>query len=79
MWIVVAREGEFLLFEIMQSGNFGKQDDRFGDASASKAGKLSAVSRRTLHLASRYTGEALSAPFYYAWHFLWKRITILTD
>lgn len=78
-WIPNQREGEFLLSEIMQSGNFGKQDERFGNASGSKAGKLTVVSRRTMHLASRYTGEALAAPFYYAWHFLWKRITQLTD
>lgn len=78
-WVPNQRDGEFLLSEIMQSGNLGKQDERYGDASGSKDGKVSVLSRRTIHLASRYTGEALAAPSYYAWHFLWKRITILTD
>ena len=79
LWIPNQREGEFLLSEIMQSGNFGKHDDRFGDASSSKANKMTAVLRRTLHLASRYPGEALTSPFYIVWHFLWKRIALLTD
>lgn len=79
LWAPNQHEGEFLLSEIMQSGNFGKLDDRFGDASSSKIGKMAAVLRRTMHLASRYTGEALASPFYIVWHFLWKRMALFTD
>lgn len=78
-WVPNQREGEFLLSEIMQSGNFGHQDDRFGSASGGKKAKVSASVRRTLHLARHYTGEALAAPFYYAWHYLWKRFTLIND
>lgn len=77
-WGLSQREGEFLLSEIMRSGNFGK-DKRFGGKADSKVGKLLAVSRRTMHLIGHYSGEALSAPFYYVWHFLWKRIASSID
>lgn len=78
-WVPNQREGEFLLSEIMQSGNFGHQDDRFRSASGGKKAKVWASARRTLHLARHYTGEAMAAPIYYVWHFLWKRIKIITD
>ena len=78
-WTPNKLEGEFLLDEIMQSGNMGKMDSRYQNESGSKAGKLSVVFRRTLHLTSHYTSEALSVPIYYAWHFMWKRFALLKD
>lgn len=78
-WVPNQHEGEFLLEEIMQSGNMGKMDSRFGKLTENKYSKLSLVSHRTMHLAMHYTSEALSAPLYYAWHFLWKRFVLLTD
>lgn len=29
-----------------------------------------------IHLLSHYESDALAAPFYYIWHFFWKRIQI---
>ena len=78
-WTPNKLEGEFLLDEIMQSGNMGKMDSRYLNESGSKVGKLTVVFRRTLHLASHYTSEALSVPIYYAWHFMWKRFARLKD
>lgn len=78
-WDPDQSEGEFLLAEIMQSGNFGKSDSRFGVASGSRVGKISVALRRSLHFAFRYTNEALAAPLYYVWHFVWKRIALLID
>lgn len=78
-WTPNKREGEFLLDDIMQSGNMGKMDSRFRNISGSRAGKLLVVIRRTLHLATHYPAEALSTPVYYAWHFIWKRIALLSD
>lgn len=78
-WIPNQDEGEFLLSEIMQSGNFGHQDNRFGTVSGGKHAKVAASVRRTFHLARHYTSEAIAAPFYFIWHFAWKRITILMD
>ena len=71
-------EGEFLLSEIMQSGNFGYKDSRFGDSS-SKVKKLFSSLRRTFHYISHYPIEVISSPFYYIWHFVWKRMILLTD
>lgn len=41
-----------------------------------RAGKLVEIARCNLHLLSNYESDALAAPFYYIWHFFWKRIQI---
>lgn len=75
LWEADEKEGRFLLDEIMAGGNFGQCDTRFSHAS-SKAGKLIEISRRNLHLLSHYESDAVAAPFYYIWHFFWKRLQI---
>lgn len=72
-WIPNDRKGRFLLNEIMIGGNFGKDDKRFGEG-CSKLAMLTQIAKRNCHLASHYGNDALAAPFYYIWHFCWKRI-----
>ena len=57
----------------MIGGNFGKDDKRFGEG-RSKLAMLTQIAKRNCHLASHYGNDALAAPFYYIWHFCWKRI-----
>lgn len=72
-WNPNEKEGQFLLDEIMISGNFGKGDKRFGEG-CSKMDILMRLIRRNWHLASHYGSDALGAPLYYVWHFCWKRL-----
>lgn len=71
-WNADAKEGKFILNEIMLSGNFGHSDNRYSKGKG-KTGKLIKVFRRSVHLLTHYPSEALAAPFYYGWHFCWKR------
>lgn len=76
-WSPNEREGRFILEDIMQSGNFGKLDDRYGRPTDSKARKFISTFRRSIHLLSHYPNESLWTPVYYVWHFCWKRIKYL--
>ncbi len=76
-WIPDEKEGRFILEDIMQSGNFGKLDNRYGKPAGNKIRKFTATLRRSLHLLSHYPSEALWTPAYYIWHFCWKRIKCL--
>ncbi len=75
LWNADESEGQFLLSEIMAGGNFVHGDTRFRHPT-SRAGKLVEIARRNIHLLSHYESDALAAPFYYIWHFFWKRIQI---
>lgn len=72
-WIQNDREGRFLLNEIMIGGNFGKDDKRFGEG-WSRLDMLTQIAKRNWHLASHYGSDVLATPFYYIWHFCWKRL-----
>lgn len=72
-----AKEGRYLLNEIMQSGNFGKYDNRFNRSSATKIVQLKLFLKRSLHLVENYPQEALWMPWYFVWHSilkLWNRL-----
>lgn len=75
-WKAEAKEGKFILNEIMLSGNFGHSDNRYSKGKG-KTGKLIKVFRRSIHLLTHYPSEALAAPFYYGWHFCWKRVQMI--
>ena len=72
------KEGNFILGEIMQSGNFGHSDNRYAKGKG-KTGKLVKVFKRSAHLLAHYPDEALAAPFYYGWHFCWKKSKMLME
>lgn len=67
------KQGEWLLNEVMQSGNFGKQDLRYGKAQ-NKFDKAIQIVRRSLGLFAHYPSDSVAVPFYYAWHWCWKRL-----
>lgn len=76
-WEPNEREGCFILEDIMQSGNFGKLDDRYGRPVYGKPRKFISTLRRSVHLLTHYPNEALWTSVYYVWHFCWKRIKSL--
>lgn len=78
-WIPDRREGEFLLEEILKSGNMGKMDKRFNTASGNKIRTFVSLCRKAGLLVRHYPDDAISSPVYHIWHFFWKRITILSD
>ena len=75
-WKADVKEGKFILNEIMLSGNFGHSDNRYSKGKG-RTGKFIKVFRRSIHLLTHYPSEALAAPFYYGWHFCWKRAELI--
>lgn len=73
-WAPDEKEGRFIFEDIMQGGNFGKLDNRYGKPNDSKIRKFFATFRRSLHLLTHYPSESLWNPVYYIWHFIWKRL-----
>lgn len=69
-----AREGQFLLNEIMTGGNFGKHDKRLKafESGHRKADVVLRKMRHTLDLCLHYPSEVLWTPFYLVWHKCWK-------
>lgn len=67
------KAGEFFLSEIIQSGNFGHYDERYGmTANESVAHRYFRITRRNLHFVSSYPSEALSEPVRRTWLFFWR-------
>lgn len=68
------RDGIFLLNEIMESGNFGKQDSRY--TAARRGANLRYMinqCRRSLMLVVYYPSETLWNPIFKVWHALWRK------
>lgn len=67
------RRGRVLLEEILNGGNFGKYDKKYGGiAQKSRVGKLVTKVKRSLSFAALYPSEALSVPLFRVWHIGWK-------
>lgn len=70
-----AKEGMFILSEMVQAGNFGKFDKRIDRQKADK-GLLTGFRMhvvRNLHFISHYPTEVLWCPLWKIWHQLWLR------
>lgn len=67
------KEGRYLLEQIVRAGNFGKHDDRL-KAGNTKMTEVKNVFRHSGHLLFHYTSDVIWSPFYFLWHFTWKRI-----
>ncbi len=66
--------GKLLLDEILNGGNFGKYDTKYGDITRKGTGsKFFTKTFRNLSFLRYYPEEALSEPFYRLWHFFWRR------
>ena len=69
----LAHEGEFLLQEIMLSGNFGSHDHRNGKLNSRNA-LVRFVSRtvRNWRFVNMYPSEVLWSPVFKMWHAVWR-------
>lgn len=67
------KEGEFLLKEVMQNGNFGHYDERIKMVGRGKMGELWRNLQHNWHLASHYPAELIWQPVWLAYHWAWKR------
>lgn len=68
------REGRFLLREIMLAGNFGHHDRRQEySKGGGPANRYLSHLRGNLRLMLHYPEEALCAPFFRTWHYLWRK------
>ena len=72
------KEGRFLLREVMQTGNFGHQDERYNWHIASPVKRFIANQRWNLHLLTHYPGEILWSPLAAIYRYIrvshWERI-----
>jgi hypothetical protein len=77
-----ARDGRFLLSEIMIAGNFGQSDPRMSDLVNNGSRLRYQLSRtwrrikRNLRFLTSYPGEVVFEPIARAWHFCWKKVTL---
>lgn len=69
-----AKEGRYLLNEIMTGGNFGHHDDRVkAVAKESKKTRFIRQTKRNMHQLTHYPLEVLFSPLWLVRHFFWKR------
>lgn len=68
-----AKEGEYLLAEIMQAGNFGEYNPRVVHvANEPKWHSFLRITRQVWHLVGHYPAEVLCSPLFRAWHYVWR-------
>lgn len=72
-----SKEGEFLLSEIMLSGNFGQFDTRSQKVKDGTWKKFWILLKRNFHFLTHYPSEVLWAPLWKIWHQAWlRRVTV---
>ncbi len=65
--------GKVLLDEILNGGNFGKYDTKYGGLTMQSTGKKYFTKvRRSFTFASLYPSEAISEPIFRTYHFFWR-------
>ncbi len=65
------KRGKMLLAEILNGGNFGQFDERYGFGHSSFGHNIQRLCR-DLRLMRYYPAEALSEPIFRTWHFFWR-------
>ena len=65
------KRGKMLLTEILNGGNFGQFDERYGFGHSSFGHNIQRLCR-DLRLVRFYPAEALSEPIFRTWHFFWR-------
>ncbi len=69
------RRGRVLLDEIVNGGNFGKHDKKYGGLAQQTMGrKYFTKVRRALSFLRYYPTEALCEPLFRTWHFFWRSL-----
>ena len=69
------KEGQFLLNEIMQAGNFGKYDDRIKHG-GSKSQHAWEKTKHNFRLLTHYPEEVICEPFFRVYHWIWRRFEL---
>lgn len=76
------KDGQFLMEEILLSGNFGHDDPRMGDISSkggylgSRVSQASRRFKRNLRFLTSYPGEVIWEPIVRVEHFVWKKLKL---
>lgn len=65
------KRGKMLFAEILNGGNFGQFDERYGFGHSSFGHNIQRLCR-DLRLVRYYPAEALSEPIFRTWHFFWR-------
>ena len=68
-------EGEQLLGEIMEKGNFGRYNPELHiQKNGSLLARACSRTKQNMKLASNYPSEIFGAPFFRTWHFFWMQL-----
>lgn len=73
----VEKEGQYILAEVMEGGNFGHHDNRIRKVGRGKWMSVFATLQHTLHMLRRYPSEVLWVPVWMVYHFVWKRTLVI--
>ena len=71
LWEPDKKEGEYILEQVMEAGNFGHHDKRLKH-SGGKLGAVKAILTHNFHLLTHYPSDTIWAPVWIVWHKLWK-------
>ena len=71
LWEPDAKEGQYILDEVMAGGNFGHHDQRLKHGGG-KWNTVKQVCRHNWHLMSHYPSDVIWAPVWFVWHKCWK-------
>lgn len=77
LWEPDQKEGEYILMQVMEGGNFGHHDKRLKHCGG-KLGAVKAILTHNLHLLAHYPSDVIWAPVWIVWHKLWKIKTQMT-
>ena len=72
-WVPNPRDGQFLLSEIMMTGNFGHYDERIDRKGESRGHRFWRVTKQNWRLLRFSPWEVLCTPLWRIWHFVWMR------
>ncbi len=68
------QRGRILLSEILNAGNFGRYDSKYGDISHTKGlRRFLTKARRSMKFAKYYPYEAFCEPAFRLWHYFWRK------
>lgn len=76
-WEPDAKEGEYILKQVMSGGNFGHHDKRLNHGGG-KLNAVIAIMTHNYHLLTHYPSDVIWAPVWIVWHKLWKIKTQMT-
>ncbi len=67
------KEGQFILHEILEGGNFGQYDKRLMHGKG-KMNTFLSVTKHNMHLLWHYPSDVIWAPIWFVYHWFWKKV-----